>query len=67
MRQLTAMCLLIAMGGTAGAHEVAGDPGMLARLGHEVMGFHHLPITVVLVVGIVMLYRIQRNRALRTR
>lgn len=66
MRQLTGLFLLIALVGTAGAHEVAGDAGILERLGHEIFGLHHLPVTVMLVGIIFALYRL-RQRASKTR
>lgn len=61
MRQLAGLLLFIAFVGTAGAHEVAGDAGILERLGHEVLGLHHLPVTVILVGVIFTLYRMRRK------
>ena len=67
MRQLTGLFLLIALAGTAGAHETAGNVGILERLGHEVFGLHHLPVTLILVGVILTLYRMRRKRVSRSR
>lgn len=66
MRQLAGLFLLIAFVGTAGAHEIAGDAGTLERLGHEVIGLHHLPVTVILVGTIFALYRMRKRRVSRS-
>jgi len=65
MRQQAGLLLLIAFMGTAGAHELAGDAGILERLWHEIIGLHHLPVTVILVSVLFALYLL-RKKASRT-
>ena len=67
MRRLAGLCMLIATPLTAIAHEMAGEPGILERISHEFVGLHHLPITFVLVVSGVVLFRLLNRRASRTR
>ena len=66
MRRLASLCLLIAGLGTAHAHEMTGDASILERLSHELVGLHHLPVTLVLVVTVIVLYRLHRIRASRS-
>lgn len=67
MRRLASLCLLIAGLGTAHAHEMTGDASILERLSHELVGLHHLPVTIVLVVAGVVLYRLHSSKASRSK
>ena len=67
MQRLAALCMLIATPGMAGAHETAGDASIVERLGHEIFGLHHLPVSIILVVACVLLYRMRARKASRTR
>ena len=61
MRWLITLFLLFAAIGTASAHEIAGDAGILHQLGHALVGWHHLPVTVVLIVVVAALYRAHKR------
>ena len=64
MKQLiTSLILLAGSTGIAGAHTLAGDEGLVTQLDHQLLGLHHLPLTVLLIVIGVILFR--RWRALR--
>jgi hypothetical protein len=39
------------------AHPLPGEEGLVAQLDHQVFGTHHLPLTILLVVLGVMLFR----------
>ena len=62
MRWLVSLCLYITAIATANAHEIAGDASILQRLGHQLVGTHHLPVTIVLIVAVVALYRLHQRR-----
>ena len=66
MRSITSMCLFLGIPALAGAHELSSDSSLLARLGHEVFGLHHLPVTALLIVALVLLWRVRRHAATRS-
>jgi hypothetical protein len=39
--------MLLAVSSVAGAHVLAGDEGIPAQLGHQLIGWHHLPLTAI--------------------
>jgi hypothetical protein len=45
----------------AGAHTLAGDDGLPAQLVHQVLSLHHLPVTTLLIVGVIAVVRIWRK------
>ena len=67
MRRLAALCMLIGTPGLASAHETVSGAGIVEQIGHELFGLHHLPVTLILVVAGVLLYRLQTGKASRTR
>ena len=67
MRRLASLCMLIVTPLTASAHEMAADAGILERIGHELVGFHHLPVTFALIMAGFLLYRMQKRKASRKR
>ncbi len=57
MRRLISTCFLSLLAGTAVAHTLSADAGMYERLGHQLFGWHHLPLAfVLLVVGVAILH-----------
>ena len=67
MRRLAGLCMLIAIPGTAFAHEMVGDAGIVERIGHEIFGLHHLPVTITLIVACILFYRMRTGKRSRTR
>jgi hypothetical protein len=62
-RIATGLILLTGLAGTASAHTLAGDEGLLLQLDHQVLGLHHLPITILLVVaGVWLIRRVTRKQ-----
>ena len=60
MQKIIGSCALIGLCGAAQAHELSSDAGLPARLGHEILGLHHLPLTALLVVVLLLLLRTRR-------
>ncbi len=57
MRRIISTCFFSLLAGTAGAHTLPSDAGMIERLGHQLFGGHHLPLAIVLlVVGVAILH-----------
>jgi len=56
-RIATGLILLTGLAGTASAHTLAIDEGLLLRLDHQLLGLHHLPLTILLVVAGVWLFQ----------
>ena len=46
----------------ASAHTLAGDEGLITQLQHELLGAHHLPLTILIVVVGVLAFRKLRSR-----
>lgn len=49
--------LLIAAAAQAEAHTLANDEGLPSQLGHQLLGLHHLPLTALLIIAAVFLFR----------
>jgi hypothetical protein len=63
MRQLLALFLIPGISGSAVAHTLDDKDGLVTQLYHQVLGSHHLPLTMLLIVGgIVLLRRWQKAR-----
>ncbi len=63
MRLLLTLFLIAGTSGIAAAHTLDGDDGLVTQLYHQLLGSHHLPLTVLfMVVGIVLLRRWRRAR-----
>ena len=58
---LTAILLTI-FPQAASAHVLDGVYGVVAQLGHQLLGWHHLPLTVLLVVIGAALFRVIRKK-----
>lgn len=52
---------LLALTAGAHAHTLAGDESLVVRLGHQLLGSHHLPLTILLVIVGVIAVRHARN------
>lgn len=57
MRRFLTGLLLAATAGTASAHTLGPDDGLIAQLEHELLGLHHVPLTLLLVVVGIVAYR----------
>ena len=63
MKKLSSVLILFAgLPGVASAHTLAGEEGLITQLQHELLGGHHLPLTIILVVVGVIAYRSLRAR-----
>jgi hypothetical protein len=47
----------------AGAHTLAGAESLLSQMHHQIVGLHHLPLTLILILGgsIVIRRHLQNN------
>ena len=61
-RFIASLVLLTGSFGTAVAHTLPGDEGLLQQLDHQLLGLHHLPLTILLIVVGVALFRRWRVR-----
>jgi hypothetical protein len=64
-RFLTGTILATGIPGVAAAHTLSDGEGVIAQLWHELLGWHHLPFTLLLVVvGLVawVAYRSARRQ-----
>jgi len=63
MRLLLTLILIAGSSGIALAHTLDDKDGLVTQLYHQVLGSHHLPLTMLLIVGgIVLLRRWQKAR-----
>ena len=60
MKRSLALTLLAAP--VAQAHTLDPAGGVVTALGHELLGAHHLPLTLLLVVIGIGLYRVWRKK-----
>ena len=59
---ISAMTLFAGLPAVASAHTLAGNEGLITQLQHELLGSHHLPLTILLIVVGVVAYRKLRAR-----
>jgi hypothetical protein len=57
MRLISTSFLLFAVSATTDAHTLATDESIPLQLGHQLLGLHHLPLTVLLLIGGIVLLR----------
>ena len=57
MRQLLALTLIPGFSGIAAAHTLDDKDGLVTQLYHQVLGSHHMPLTLLLIVGGIVLMR----------
>jgi hydrogenase/urease accessory protein HupE len=56
MRKYLTAFLLMAMTPVASAHTAPSEDGLVSQLAHQLLGWHHLPLTLlILVVGVLAL------------
>ncbi len=61
-KPISALILFAGLPAVTSAHTLAGDEGLISQLQHELLGGHHLPLTILLVVVGVVAYRRLRAR-----
>ena len=65
-RFLTGLALTIALAGTAAAHELPLEDGVMRAVDHELFGWHHLPMTLLLIaIGVGAYYSVKRSEKKR--
>ncbi len=47
------------------AHTLGNEDGVVVQLGHQLLGLHHLPLTLLLIMAGVGVCRYLRKRPLR--
>ena len=62
MKRTLSTLLLTGIAPVAGAHTLDTAGGLISALGHELLGLHHLPFTLLLVVIGVALIKSLRKR-----
>ncbi len=63
MRQLLALILIPGISRIAAAHTLDDKDGLVTQLYHQMLGSHHFPLTMLLIIGgIVLLRRWQKAR-----
>ncbi len=65
MRLILSLWLVSGVAGVADAHTLSGDEYLLAQLGHQLLGLHHLPLTAILIFGGIVLFRFLRKTGRR--
>ena len=61
MRLFLSLLLLAGVSRIASAHTLGNEDGVLVQLWHQLLGLHHLPLTVLLIVAGIMLFRSWRK------
>ena len=56
-RLFTGLILLTGSISLANAHTLPGDEGLVTQLDHQLLGLHHLPLTLLLIAGGILLFR----------
>lgn len=65
-RFLTGLALTIGCAATAAAHTLPIQDGIMRAVDHQLFGWHHLPLTLLLVViGVAMYYSRKRSERKR--
>jgi hypothetical protein len=57
MRLLTTLILAVGASGIAAAHTLDDKDGLVTQLYHQVLGSHHLSLTILLIIGGIVLLR----------
>ena len=56
MRLISGLLILFGAAEFVAAHSLDGDHGLAEQVGHQLIGFHHLPFTILLIAaGLVAL------------
>lgn len=61
MRRLIFTSLILALAGTASAHTLPEEVGEFAQLGHQLLGSHHFPLVIVLLIAGLVAIRAYRR------
>lgn len=54
---MTSLILLTGSANVTLAHSLPGDEGLMNQLDHQLLGLHHLPLTLLAIAAGVMLLR----------
>ncbi len=65
MKRFLTGLLLTTAASSASAHTLASEEGLLTQLQHELMGAHHLPVTLLLLAGGFFVIRRLTRRSTR--
>jgi hypothetical protein len=63
MRKVLSLFLFAGMVRAADAHTLAADDGLPAQLMHQILAVHHLPTTVLLLLGVIAVLGIWHKTA----
>jgi len=61
MRMITTFCLTAGFSDAAMAHTLPDESSLLQQLAHQLSGFHHLPLLVLLLAAGLLIYRRSRG------
>ena len=64
MRLITSLIIILGTTEYAAAHSLDGDHAWVERLGHQFLGVHHLPLTILLIVAGLIALRICSGKAI---
>ena len=59
---MTSLILLAGSANVALAHTLPDEQGLITRLDHQMFGIHHLPLTILLIVIGVLIFRRLKKR-----
>jgi len=57
MRIYSTLFLLMTLMPVASAHTTGPEDGLASQLLHQLLGLHHMPVTALILVGIVLALR----------
>ena len=63
MRLISSLIVLIGTANVAAAHSLDGKYGLADQLTHQVLGSHHLPVTLILIVAGLVVLRVAYRKA----
>ena len=63
MKLISGLIIFIGTAEVAGAHGLDCNAGLADQLSHQVLGLHHLPVTVILIAAGLIMLRIAYGKA----
>jgi lysophospholipid acyltransferase (LPLAT)-like uncharacterized protein len=61
MRLLLSLFLFAGVSRMAAAHTLGNEDGVIVQLWHQMLGLHHFPLTALLIVAGILLFRSWRK------